>query len=118
LPYLGVLQFSGENCVGGAEFVPSREVPYAIPKTVESAFLTCSYLSDPVTDYKSRPLEVLEESLKELGFSEIVAIASEEVVFPNGTLKWFSDRNYEDLGIVYDERESFALMHLVRKKLS
>lgn len=87
LPYLGLLHFYKNTCVGGAEFIPSIAVPYSIPKDRSTAFLTCSYLSYKNRDYKSYPLEVLIQNLPELGFNKLLANASEEVVFPNGTLK-------------------------------
>lgn len=117
LPHLGILNFSDKACVGGAEFIPSLEVPYAIPKGEDIAFLTCSYTSDDVWDYRSEPLRLLEASLPDLGFSKLVAIASEEVLFPNGTLEWFIDRGYEDLGLVYCEERDSAFMHIVEKQL-
>ena len=55
------------------------------------------------------------------GFGEepekLIAVASEEVVFPNGPLEWFIERGYEDLGEVFCEENDQARMHLVKKKL-
>lgn len=117
LPHLGILHYSGDQCVGGAEFVPSLAVPYPVPKGDKMAFLTCSFLSDEVADYRTAPLRKLEEELPGLGFSELIAVVSEDVVFPNGTLKWFLDRGYRDLGEVYFEERDFARQHLVKKEL-
>lgn len=117
LPHLGFLNFSGNICAGGAEFVPSLEVPYAVPKDEHTAFLTCSYLSDNIWDYRSKPLRSLEASLPDLGFSKLVAIASEEVLFPNGTLEWFVSRGYKDSGKVFCEERDSASMHIVEKQL-
>ncbi len=117
LPHLGILHYSGDQCVGGAEFVPSRAVPYPVPRGDKIAFLTCSFLSDEVADYRTAPLRKLEEELPGLGFSELIAVVSEEVVFPNGTLKWFLGRGYRDLGEVYFEERDFARQHLVKKEL-
>lgn len=117
LPHLGLLHYAEGKCVGGAEFVPSLEVPYPIPKNEKTAFLTCSFLSCELFDYRSFPLARLEEQLRRLGFHELIAVASERVVFPNGPLQWFLERKYQDLGSVYYEENDFARMHLVSKKL-
>lgn len=68
----------GDQCVGGAEFVPSLAVPYPVPKGDKIAFLTCSFLSDEVADYRTAPLKKLEEELPEFGFSELIAVVSED----------------------------------------
>lgn len=117
IPYLGMLHYVDGECVGGAEFVPSLEVPYSIPKNKDIAFLTCSFLSDNEFDYRSLPLEKLEKKLPEMGFRELIAVVSEQVVFPNGTLEWFINKNYKDLGNFHYEKNDFAKMHLVKKKL-
>lgn len=117
LPHLGVISYKEGKCVGGAEFVPSIVVPYDVPKSLDIAFLTCSYLSDDKYDYRTYPLEILESQLKDLGYKKIEAIASEEVVFPNGPLSWFIERGYKDLGEVYYEKSDFARMHIVQKTL-
>ena len=117
LPCLGLLHFINGECVGGAEFVPSEIVPYSIPREKTKAFLTCAYLSDENADYKNYPLRKLEEILAEIGYKELIAIASEEVVFPNGPLEWFLNQDYEDLGELYYEKIDCARMHLIRKSL-
>jgi len=117
LPHLGVLNYKDNKCIGGAEFVPSLSVPYDIPKADDTAFLTCSYLSDEEWDYRSYPLQVLEDELKGIGYKKLIAIASEDVVFPNGTLAWFLEREYKDLGEICYEEDEFARMHLIEKIL-
>lgn len=115
--HLGILHYWKKKCVGGAEYVPSLIVPYPIPKGKDSAFLTCLYLSDENADYKGYPLKILEAELLKFGYKTLVAIVSDKVVFPNGTLKWFMDRGYVDLGELYYEERDFARMHLVKKYL-
>lgn len=117
LPHLGVLHYYNNKCVGGAEFVPSLAVPYPIIKDKDIAFLTCSFLSEEDYDFKSYPLKKLEEELVLLNYKSLVAIVSEDVVFPNGTLNWFKEKGYVDLGEVYYEERDFARMHLVKKDL-
>lgn len=116
LPHLGFLHYLDGKCVGGAEFVPSLEVPYRIPRGERDAFLTCSFLSDENADYKSFPLQGLEETLPDLGYQTLMAIASGEVVFPNGPLEWFLERGYRDTGVIHEENE-YVRMHLLEKEL-
>lgn len=116
LPHLGYLHYQNGKCVGGAEFVPSLEVPYRIPRDEKAAFLTCSFPSDGEVDFKSFPLERLEKQLPSLGFQFLLAISSEEVVFPNGPLEWFLVRGYRDTGVIHEE-SGYARMHLLMKKL-
>lgn len=117
LPHLGVIQLKQDQCVGGAEYLPLELVPYPIPHFENAAFLTCSYASDTEWDYRSYPLQILEEELKYLGFKQLIGIASVDVCFPNGPLSWFISRGYEDLGFVYYDEESHAKMHLIKKIL-
>lgn len=117
LDCLGYLHYFNGECVGGAEFVPSVIVPYKIPKGDDIAFLTCVFVSDQNVDYKSYPLEKLENKLYEMGYKELLAVSSEKVVFPNGPLEWFKKHDYIDLGQIYYERNDYARMHLVKKKL-
>ncbi len=117
LPHLGVLNIVEDRCVGGAEFLPSLEVPYDIPKGEDIAFLTCNYLSNGKYDYKSAPLEKLEDELKDIGYKSIVVIASEDVLFPNGRLNWFIEKGYEDKGFLYYEELNKAKQHLLIKYL-
>lgn len=117
LPHLGKLHYLNNNCVGGAEYVPSIIVPYPIPRADDIAFLTCSFGSSEDADYKSFPLQKLEEELPQLGYNTLITIASEESCFPNGPLEWFLDRNYIDLGELYYEKMHIAKMHLIKKTL-
>ena len=117
LPYLGLLHYLEGECVGGAEFIPSAGVPYPITRDNSTAFLTCVYPSAEEADYKHFPLQKLEDKLPDLGYEKLIAVASEEVVFPNGPLEWFIERGYEDLGEVFYEENDQARMHLVKKKL-
>lgn len=113
----GVLHFIEGKCVGGAEFVPSLEVPYDIYKNRDTAFLTCSYLSDEKYDYRSYPLMILEQELKKMNFNKLEVIASEDVVFPNGTVSYFMGRGFKDLGEIYYEERDLARMHILMKDL-
>ncbi len=117
LPHMGKLHYLNNICIGGAEFIPSMVAPYPIPKAKDVAFLTCSFVSSEDGDYKAYPLQILEEELSSLGFTSIIAIASENTPFPNGPLDWFLDKGYMDLGFVYNEERHFAKMHLVKKRL-
>ena len=117
LPHLGKLHYLDNNCIGGAEFVPSIIVPYPIPRADDIAFLTCSFGSSEDGDYRDFPLQELEKELPEFGYKALIAIASEDSCFPNGPLKWFLDRSYVDLGELYYEEMHFARMHLVKKVL-
>lgn len=62
-------------------------------------------------------MKKLEEELVSLNYKSLIAIVSEDVVFPNGTLNWFKEKGYIDLGEVYYEERDFARMHLVKKDL-
>ena len=117
LKHLGYLHYVDGECVGGAEFVPSLVVPYNIPKKEDIAFLTCSYLSGEKVDYKSYPLEKLEHELPRFGYTQLLTIASEDVVFPNGPLGWFVKREYIDLGDISFEKNEGANLHLLKKEL-
>lgn len=116
LPHLGFLHYQEGKCVGGAEFVPSLEVPYRIPRDKKTAFVTCSFPSEGEADYKSFPLERLEEQLPALGYQSLLVISSEQVVFPNGPLEWFLKRGYRDTGVIHEEA-GYARMHLLMKEL-
>ena len=116
--HLGFLHFCEEKCAGGAEFLPSGLIPYPIPgKGERTAFLTCLFLSDENKDYKSYPLQALAEHLRGRGFKSLLAIASEDVVFPNGPLWWFLDQDVVDRGEVFYEPADQARMHLVEMPL-
>ena len=79
-----------------------KAVAYNIPKKV---------------DYKSYPLEKLEVELLGMGYTQIITIASEGVVFPNGPLEWFEKRGYHDLEEVSFEQNEGARLHLLKKAL-
>ena len=117
LPHIGKLHYLNNICIGGAEFVPSMVVPYPILKDEDLAFLTCSFTSSEDGDYKTYPLQKLEEELSKLGFKSIIAIASENTPFPNGPLDWFLNKGYVDLGLIHNEERHFAKMHLIKKEV-
>ncbi len=117
LKHLGVLHYVENDCVGGVEYIPTLAVPYDIPKSLDSVFLTCVFLSDPIYDYKSHPLEKLEKELKSDGYKKIYAVTSKEVAFPNGPLEWFVEQGYIDKGHLYYEENDGAEQHLVEKQL-
>jgi len=118
LKNLGYLHFYEEKCVGGAEFLPSKRVPYPVPdKRDDNAFLTCSYLSDEKRDYRTHPLERLIGELPALGFRTLSVAASEEVVFPNGPLEWFTRKGFEDKGVLFEEELHEATIHYLQLRL-
>lgn len=113
----GIIHYSDNKCVGGAEYLPSLKVPYDIPKSEQYAFLTCLHTSDSKYDYKDHPLKALELHLKDLGYKRLYAVASKDVVFPNGPLDWFFERGYRDLGLLNYEENEHAYQHLIVKDL-
>jgi len=116
--HLGFLHLYKGRCVGGAEFLPSDLIPYPIPgKAERAAFLTCVFLSDENKDYKSYPLQALAEHLRGRGFKSLLAIVSEDVVFPNGPLWWFLAQGFMDKGEVFYEPQDQARMHLTEMLL-
>lgn len=117
LKHLGILHYLESKCVGGAEFIPSLEVPYGIPKSSEIAFITCVYSSDQKYDYKKYPLMILEKELVNMGYDGVYLIASERVAFPNGPMTWFTDQGYSDCGLLFYEKNDDANQHLMYKKL-
>lgn len=118
LPHLGYLHTADGRCVGGAEFLPSRLVPYPIPaKGPEDAFLTCVYVSDEAHDYKTHPTKRLLSELGPLGFETVSVAASMDAVFPNGPVAWFERLGFEDQGLLVREEMHGADVHLLRKRL-
>lgn len=114
-PHLGYLHTMNGRCVGGAEFLPSRLVPYPIPeKGPRDAFLTCVYMSDEEHDYKTHPTERLLEDLRNLGFETVSVAASKDVVFPNGPAAWFERLGFRDNGMLVTEEMHGAEIHLLR----
>jgi hypothetical protein len=103
------------HLLGGAEFLPSKLVPYDIPKGDDMAFITCVYMTDSKFDYKSYPLKKLELSLSQ-SFNKILAITDEVGVFPNGDLQFFLDNGYTDDGVIYED-SNYCKLHLVSKRL-
>lgn len=118
LKHLGYIHSVGGKCVGGAEFLPSLVVPYPIPdKGKENAFLTCSYMSDESSDFKTHPLEALERDLSEWGFDTLSVAASSEVVFPNGPAEWFVKKGFEDEGLLVEEEMHGAQIRYLQRHL-
>jgi hypothetical protein len=118
LKHLGYLHFLDGVCVGGAEFLPSQNVPYPIPdKRKDNAFLTCSFLSDEKKDYKTDPLMRLIDDLRAWGFRILSVAASRDVVFPNGPLRWFENKWFVDKGVLVTETLHKAKIHYLQLKL-
>ena len=118
LPNLGYLHIIDGKCVGGAEFLPSERVPYPIPdKGEDSAFITCSYISDEERDYKTHPLERLIMDLRTSMFSTLSVAASEKNVFPNGPVAWFLRKGFLDKGVLFREELHDATIHYLRLDL-
>ena len=101
--------------LGGVEFLPSEIIPYDIPRGKHIAFITCIYRSDSEYDYKTAPLQALEQHLRG-EYSEIIAITDEKGVFPNGDLDFFIRNGYIDKGVVFKDK-SYCTLHLVSKQL-
>ncbi len=118
MPHLGYLHTVDGRCVGGAEFLPSRLVPYPVPaKGQRDAFLTCVYLSDAERDYKLHPTERLLGDFPALGFDSVSVAASVEGVFPNGPASWFERLGFRDEGSLVREEMHSADIHLLTKLL-
>ena len=118
LKHLGYLHFLDGACVGGAEFLPSKCVPYPIPdKRNNNAFLTCSFLSDEKKDYKTYPLMRLIDDLRAWGFRTLSVAASRDVVFPNGPLEWFENKGFVDIGVLITEPLHKAEIHYLQLEL-
>lgn len=110
----GFMNVSGNSLLGGVEFVPSNLVPYDIPRSEETAFITCIYLSNKDYDYKSAPLMALEDYLKNK-YKKVLVISDEIGVFPNGNLEFFLKNNYKDELIVFED--DYCKLHLMSKIL-
>ena len=108
------MNVSENKLLGGAEFVPSKLVPYDIPKNENTAFITCVYLSNKEYDYKSAPLQALENYLKN-NYKKVVVISDEIGVCPNGNLDFFLKNNYTDEGVIFED--SYCKLHLMSKVL-
>jgi hypothetical protein len=117
LKHLGYIHRVSGKCVGGAEFLPSPIVPYPIPdKRDGNAFLTCSYMSDENSDFKTHPLEAMEKDLSDWGFDTLSVAASSEVVFPNGPAEWFEKKGFEDKGALVEEELHGAEIRYLQKR--
>jgi len=110
---LGFVNAEKGKLLGGAEYAPSLIVPYDIPRSEDTAFITCLYLSSEERDYKSAPLRRLEDLLF-TRYRKILAISEENGVFPNGDLSYFQRVGYLDLGLISEEPGLYRL-HLVEK---
>ncbi|GAA0722569.1 hypothetical protein GCM10008905_14220 [Clostridium malenominatum] len=113
--FYGYLHLNNGKVVGGVEYIPSLQVPYNVAKDEETAFLTCIYHSSTEYDYKSYPLEKLEQRLSKK-YKSIIAISGEEGTFPNGNLQWFLNHGYIDNGVISIE-ENYCKLHLMSKSL-
>lgn len=115
LDTLGFINVEDNRLLGGVEYVPSKIVSYNIPRSEDTAFITCVYRSSDKYDYKSAPLKALEEHLKDK-YSKVIAISDETGTFPNGDLKWFLDNGFKDEGVISYEPE-YCRLHLVSKTI-
>lgn len=111
----GYLNVEDGNVLGGVEYVPTRFVPYDIPRSDNYVFLTCLYHSSKEYDYKHYPLLELEKYLKN-NYNRIYAITDEVGTFPNGNLQWFLDHDYIDNGVISEEK-NYCKLHLVSKNI-
>jgi len=115
-PYGFIHKDEGGHLIGGAEYLPSLIVPYDIPHDSKVAFITCVYLSDSEHDYKTAPLQALEQYLRGQ-FTKAIAITDEKGVFPNGDLGFFVRNGYKDEGIIFEDTD-YCSLHLVSKWLA
>lgn len=112
----GILMYNQEhNLYAGAEYVPSVLVPYDIPKSETTAFITCVYPTSEVYDFKSAPLHALEQYLSDT-YEDVYVISDEKGTFPNGDLAFFLSNQYEDKGILSQE-EGYCTLHLLHKRI-
>lgn len=110
----GFVNIDDENtCVGGIEWVESKDVPYNIPKSRESVFITCLYSSNPKYDYKSIVLSTAEAFLFDK-YKTIYIISDELSVFPNGNLEYFLRNGYKNQGVIFYD-SSYCKLHLLKK---
>lgn len=101
--------------IGGAEYLPAEFIPYNVSHDKSTAFITCVYMTDSEYDYKSAPLNALEEHLKNK-YKKIIAISDENGIFPNGDLNFFINNGYQDEGIIFEDK-NYCRLHLVSKLL-
>lgn len=105
-----------KRLLGGVEYVPSKVVPYNIPRDDKTAFITCVYVSDSEYDYKTGPLKELEKYLSKY-YKKVLVISDEKGVFPNGDIKFFTRNGYKDEGIIF-KGGNYCTLHLLSKELS
>jgi hypothetical protein len=115
LDIYGFMNIESNRLLGGAEYMPSKQVPYPIPKDEHTAFITCVYVSDSEFDYKTPALKALEAYLKKK-YAKVLGISDEQGVFPNGDLDFFLRNGYADVGVISQEKD-YCRLHLVSKKL-
>lgn len=115
LDIFGFVNIKGNALFGGVEYLPSTVVPYNIPKSEDTAFLTCVYKSSEQYDYKTGPFKILEQYLTGT-YARVIAIADEVGTFPNGDLKWFIDNGFKDEGVISYE-PGYCKLHLVSKMI-
>lgn len=111
----GYVNVKSGQILGGAEYVPSMQVPYKIPRGSDIAFITCVYHTSEKYDFKTAPIKSLEKYLKSK-YKKVCAITDENGTFPNGNLKWFLKQGYHDKGLIY-AHEGYCSLHLVEKDL-
>lgn len=111
----GFMSTSGKELLGGAEFVPSLAVPYDIPKSKDTAFITCVYLSNERFDCKTAPLAKLEAYLSPR-FRKALVISDETGVFPNGDRAFFLRNGYTDQKVIFEDE--YCKLHLMSKDLA
>lgn len=115
LEVFGFQHLRGTTLLGGAEYVPSLQVPYPIPKDNETAFLTCVYCTDNRYDGKTAPLRTLEAFLSSR-YRRVCAVCDEAGIFPNGDLAFFLGNGYRDRGVVSVE-PGYCTLHLMEKQI-
>lgn len=115
LDIFGFINFEDNRLLGGVEYLPSIVVPFDIPKSEDSAFLTCIYKSSDQYDYKTASFKALEQYLKGK-YTKIIAISDEVGTFPNGDLQWFMNNGFKDEGIISYE-PGYCKLHLVSKMI-
>ena len=115
---LGYLHMVDGRCVGGAEFLPSTMIPYPIPdKRDGNAYLTCSYVSNELRDFRSYPLKALVADLPEKGYDTLSVVSSDRLAFPNGPSSWFISKGFVDCGKVAVERLPESELHYLQLRL-
>jgi hypothetical protein len=97
-PSLGFIAFEEEKARGAVEYLPSKLVPYPLPRKSRSiAFITCIYPTEPDFDYKSDLLHKLLFHLKEQDYRQVQVVAGENIPFPNGPASFFEKHGFVQL---------------------